>query len=63
MRWSQKANGYGVGTNLGDQRALPINPAKSITLKVRSMVIRNEITSRLLSGGRILEQVLTVCSE
>jgi hypothetical protein len=36
-----------------DQLAPPINPANSITLQVHSMVIRNEITSRLLSGGRI----------
>ncbi len=48
-----KGTGYGVGKSLRDQQALPINPANSITLKVHSMVIRNEITSRLLSGGRI----------
>ncbi|MGI2909832.1 hypothetical protein, partial [Tolypothrix sp. VBCCA 56010] len=46
-----KGKGYGVGKFLYDQQALPINPANSITLTVHSMVIRNEITSRLLSGG------------
>lgn len=53
----------GVGISATDQPALPINPVDSIALKVQTMVIRNEVTSRLFSGGRFPEQVLTAYNE
>jgi hypothetical protein len=41
-----KRQRIGSWQSILDQQALPINPVESIALKVHSMVIRNEVTSR-----------------
>jgi hypothetical protein len=40
---AKKARIKGTGDSNLDQQALPINPVESVTLKVRPMVIRNEV--------------------
>jgi len=40
---------WGVGKNLVDQQALPLNPVESTALTTQSMTIRNEVTARLFS--------------
>ena len=54
---------WGVGKDLVDQQALPLNPVDSTALKTQSMTIRNEVTARLFSAPKETEQVLTGYSE